>query len=142
MHRLLGLRRVLVGDDVRRTVSLVGVALVLGTVTFVANAPTRYVGPSSVDVGFVLPVFWALLCLVAAVGAYHGGGLLACIVIAVSPAAGFYLALYVYEVTLPVAPFVWSLRIGLAVAVVIGVVGYVLGASARRLVKYGPTGVS
>jgi hypothetical protein len=125
--------RAFLGRDPQRSVRLLAVAGALFVATFVVHVPPQYVGPLSVPVGLSLPVLVGTAVVVAAAGAYLNDGLLVCIALAGGVSYGFYFPLVLFELAYPSETVLWALGVGGGFAVVLGGVGFAVGAAGRRV---------
>ncbi|MFB6108679.1 MAG: hypothetical protein ABEJ82_07545 [Haloplanus sp.] len=125
--------RMLVGRDPRLSMRLTGVAGAAFLLTALGHLPPRLVGGLSTPFGLSVPLLVGASVVLAAVGAYLNDGLLVSVALAGGPSLGFYLPLALFDLVYPNETVVWALGTGSGFAVVLGTVGFVVGAGARRL---------
>ena len=126
--------RLIFGRDPRLSVRLLAVAGGLFVLMFLVHLPTRYVGPLALGIGFALPLLVGLATVAAAVGAYLNDGLLVSVALAGGVGYGFFFPLVIFDLAYPSETVLWALGTGAGFGVVSGVVGFVVGALARRVV--------
>ncbi|MFB6154606.1 MAG: hypothetical protein ABEJ22_01845 [Haloferacaceae archaeon] len=124
----------LFGRDPRRSVRLLSVAGVLFLVTFVLHTPSLLSRSPPFPFGFMLPLLWLASFVPAAAGAYGNDGLFVSVALAAGPSLGFYLPLALFDLAYPSETLLWGLGSGVGYGVVLGVLGFVVGAGVRRLV--------
>ncbi|MFB6093302.1 MAG: hypothetical protein ABEK02_09865 [Haloquadratum sp.] len=127
------LEALLLGRDPARAVRLSAVAGTLFVVVFALHLPPRLVGGLSLPFGLLLPLFFAVAVVAAAVGAYLNDGYLVALALASGPSLGFYLPLGLFELTYPSSTVLEGLTSGVVFTLVAGTIGFVVGAGARRL---------
>lgn len=127
--------QLLFGRDADRAVRLSAAAGTLFLVAVVLHLPARFVGPLSIGGPEVTVLLLTAMALSAAAGAYLNDGLLVCIALAGGIGLGFYLPAVLFNPETAGSVTMWVLTMGSVTAVVLGVVGFVFGAAARRAVE-------
>lgn len=125
----------LFGRDTLLSAQLVWVAGALFVVSLFAHLPVRYLPfVSLTGPGVTTAVFLAMF-LVAAGAAYLNDGLLVSIALASGIGIGFYAPAIVFHLQDPGEVTLWVLAVGTISSVLVGAVGFVVGAGGRRLLR-------
>jgi hypothetical protein len=126
--------KALFGRDLRLSVQLLSVAGALFVLSFLLHTPSLLFAAPPFPFGFMLPALLTAAFLPAAVGAYLNDGLFVSVALASGPTLGFYLPLALFDLAYPSSTLLWGLGSGVGYGVVVGVVGFLVGSGARRLV--------
>lgn len=127
------LERLLFGRDPRRSVRLLWVAGGLFLLTALLHAPVLFGGRAPSPFGLMVWSFYLAVFVPAVVGAYLNGGLLVSVALASGPSLGFYLPLTLLDLASPGETVLWGLVAGVATAVALGTLGFIVGTGGYRL---------
>ncbi|WP_135807043.1 hypothetical protein [Halorussus marinus] len=122
-----------VGRDRATTERLLTVAVAVFVAVFVFHTPPSVLG---VDLAVRpnLAVLFGLATVLPVAGAYLNDGALVSVALAAGPALGFYVPLTLFELVSPSESVLWGVASAATFAVPLGLVGFAVGAGARRLV--------
>ncbi|MEF8800470.1 MAG: hypothetical protein V5A38_06280 [Halolamina sp.] len=123
----------LFGRDTRLSTRLVWVAAALFVVSLFVHLPVRYLPVLSLTGYAVTWVLFLSMFLVAAGAAYLNDGLFVAVALAAGIGIGFYAPGIIFHLGDPGEVTLWVLAVGTISSVGIGVVGFFVGAGARRL---------
>jgi hypothetical protein len=124
----------LVGRNVTTAKRLLAVALVAFAVVFVSITPSEVLGFES-PVRFDLIVLFVLAAALPIFGAFVNDGALVSVALAGGPALGFYLPLTAFDMVYPSESVLWGVGTAATFAVPLGLLGFAVGAGARRLIE-------
>jgi hypothetical protein len=123
----------LFGENAVLSTQLVRVAAGLFFVALFAHLPVRYLGGLTMSDSAVVGVVAVAMLAVAAGAAYVNDGLFVSIALASGIGVGFYAPAIVFELRNPGEATLWVLAVGSFTSVVLGAVGFAVGAAAKRL---------
>lgn len=123
----------LFGENAVLSTQLVRVAAGLFFVALFAHLPVRYLGGLTMSDSAVVGVVAVAMLAVAAGAAYVNDGLFVSIALASGIGVGFYAPAIVFELRNPGEATLWVLAVGSFTSVVLGAVGFAVGAGAKRL---------
>jgi hypothetical protein len=124
----------LFGRDTRLSTRMVWVAGALFVLSLFVHLPVRYLSFLSLTGHAVTTALFLSMFLVAAGAAYLNDGLFVAVALAAGIGIGFYAPGILFHLGNPGEVTLWVLAVGTISSVGVGVVGFVVGAGARRLV--------
>ena len=123
----------LFGENAVLSTRLVRAAAGLFFVALFAHLPVRYAGGLTMSDSVVVGAVAVAMLAVAAGAAYVNDGLFVSIALASGIGVGFYAPAIVFELRNPGEATLWVLAVGSFTSVVLGALGFAVGAGATRL---------
>jgi hypothetical protein len=127
--------RLLFGRDVLLSTKLVQLAGVLFVVSLFAHFLVRSLPVVSSTGSMVTAGLFLSMFLVATGAAYRNDGVLVSVALAAGIGLGFYLPAIAFNLADPGEVTLWVLAVGTISSVLVGVVGFVVGAGGRRVIE-------
>lgn len=125
--------KLLFGSDVLLSTQLIRVAAALFVLSLFAHLPTRFLSGLDPAGPVVMATVLFAMLLVSVGGAYLNDGLLVSVALAGGIGIGFYAPAIAFELGNPGSTTLWVLVVGTVSSVVVGTVGFALGAGLKRL---------
>lgn len=123
----------LFGENAVLSTRLVRAAAGLFFLALFAHLPVRYAGSLTMSDSVVVGAVAVAMLAVAAGAAYVNDGLFVSIALASGIGVGFYAPAIVFELRNPGEATLWVLAVGSFTSVVLGTLGFAVGAGAKRL---------
>jgi hypothetical protein len=123
----------LFGENLTLSTQLIRVAGALFVLSLFAHLPAHYLPFLSLTGPGVTTAVFLSMFLVAAGAAYLNDGALVAVALASGIGIGFYAPAIVFHIRNPGEVTLWVLAVGTLSSVGVGVVGFAVGAGARRL---------
>jgi hypothetical protein len=125
----------LFGENAVLSTRLVRAAAGLFFVALFAHLPVRYLDGLTMSDSAVVGIVAVAMLAVAAGAAYVNDGLFVSIALASGIGVGFYAPAILFELRNPGEATLWVLVVGSFTSVVLGAVGFAIGAGGRRVLE-------